>query len=116
MKAMKVLGYAENTRQMADATGCLPSCELYIPELTMKVTSTYRESNNTGIDQKMLRLTVHNDQEYIPVEEVVLSYDNLDAMADVGGYLGLLLGASCLSIASSFAERTQRLFKRVKHY
>ncbi len=45
------------------------------------------------------------NQLMVPVEETVLMYDSLDAMADVGGYLGLLLGASCWSMARSVLER-----------
>ncbi len=53
-------------------------------------------NNNSSTSQ--LRLSLHSAQLMVPVDEEVLLYGWVDAVADVGGYMGLLLGASCLSL------------------
>ncbi len=97
----------EVTKQYVPGTECAMNCDLYIPSLTKDVQVINRGTFPQGVDVKTARLslTVFMNQLMVPVEETVLMYDSLDAMADVGGYLGLLLGASCWSMARSVLER-----------
>ncbi len=80
-----------------------------MPRLTRESESKFSKNNT---DNRLLSMTIYTDQLSIPVEEVVLSYDNQDAMADVGGFLGLLLGASFLSIFKEVTERSRNLMKK----
>ncbi len=92
---------------------CEVGCELYIPRI-MKETHKYYpypKKANVTIHGRWLSFVFFTDQQAIPVEETVLSYDSLDAIADIGGYLGLLLGASCLSILKSVFEKITRVCK-----
>ncbi len=107
---MRELWDALDDGQLNKLIGCLPACNLYLPSLTREMEIMHKEENST---KRLLGLNVYTDQLSVPIEEVVLSYDNLDAMADVGGFLGLLLGASCLSMLSCLAKRTKRMFKRL---
>ena len=80
-------------REIFDITGCMPSCSKSKIELVP-------EYNNDMIDdnRKVARLSfVYPRGEYDLVEEYYI-YNLGSFIADVGGYLGLLLGSSLLSM------------------
>ncbi len=82
---------------------CPVGCELYVPRISKEGQKYCQNVNSTN--ERRLSLMLYTDQQVIPVEQTVLSYDSLDAMADIGGYLGLLLGASCLSMVKDIFNR-----------
>ena len=61
--------------------------------------------------------TMELEWQYIDTDFVVLNeyltYDSNDFIADVGGYLGLLLGYSIFSIYESLRNCTQKLTKLI---
>ena len=80
-------------REIFDITGCMPGCSKSKIELVP-------EYNNDMIDdnKKVARLSfVYPRGEYDLVEEYYI-YNLGSFIADVGGYLGLLLGSSLLSM------------------
>ncbi len=99
----KTISSPDATKLYVRGTDCPMPCDLYLPKLTKEVQSIIRTAwpqlNNTEL--ATLTISVFTNQMTVAVKEVVLMYDSLDAMADIGGFLGLLLGASCWSIASS---------------
>ena len=79
---------------MLDQTGCLPNCVRDEISLEDGETSrSWRETRNPILTMVFL----FKDGTYQMQEEYVI-YDMNDFIADVGGYLGLLLGHSVLSI------------------
>ncbi len=99
------------TKLNVRGTDCSIPCDLYLPKLTMEMQSFNRTAlpqlKDTGV--ATLTISVSTNQMTVAEEEIVLMYDSLDAMADIGGFLGLLLGASCWSIASSALNRAKNL-------
>ena len=76
-------------------TGCLPSCKRY--ETSLEDTpdiNTFPSYNNV---QRITLVFQYEDGSYNLKEEYFV-YDMSNFIADVGGYLGLLLGHSILSI------------------
>ncbi len=109
---IKALNHA-SLKHFLEDTGCAPSCQMYVPTLAKEQERIggHLDEIDNGTDKRLLQFMVYSEQTTIPVEEIVLSYDNLDAMADVGGYLGLLLGASCLSMIKNTSERLSKHMK-----
>ncbi len=107
----KGLSGPDATKLYIGGTKCSMPCDLYLPKLTKEVQNINRTAwpqlSNAGM--ATLTISVFTNQMTVAVEETVLMYDSLDAMADVGGFLGLLLGASCWSIASSALRSTKNL-------
>ena len=52
--------------------------------------------------ERILHIVLSSVQQEIPIEEQILVYDRSNLIADVGGYLGLLLGVSILSCYKEF--------------
>ena len=50
------------------------------------------------------------------VHEETLLYDFTDLVADSGGLMGLLLGASVLSLYDLFQDRIKTMTKKCKHW
>ena len=48
----------------------------------------------------------------ITIAKDVVFYDGYDTIGDIGGYMGLLLGASLLSIYDSVSELLKSIFKK----
>ena len=79
---------------LVNKTGCLPSCDRY--ETAMESTpdvKTWPQWNNPT----MTLVFQFEDGSYDVREEYIV-YDTSNFIADVGGYLGLLMGHSILSI------------------
>ncbi len=70
--------------------------------------NAYVDSNFSQVQDFMLYLKPGG----IPYEEEILMYDMLDLIGNVGGFLGLLLGASILSLMDSGREFAIKMSKR----
>ena len=77
-----------------DRTGCLPHCER--DEISLQASEESRSWKQTK-NPTLTMIFLFKDGTYQFQEEYVV-YDFNDFIADVGGYLGLLLGHSVLSI------------------
>ena len=76
-------------------TGCLPSCKRYKTSLEdTPDTKTFPAYKN----HQMITLVFQYEDGSYNLEEEYVVYDMSNFIADVGGYLGLLLGHSILSI------------------
>ena len=81
-------------REIFDLTGCMPGCSKSHFDL---VTLEKHRTNKT----KLIVHLMYNRGEFDQTEEFYI-YDYTSFIADVGGYLGLLLGYSLLSIYHAF--------------
>ena len=77
-------------REIFELTGCTPGCEKSEFDLT-----TMQETPKA--DQKLSIYLTYLHGEYDLTEEYYI-YDHISFIADIGGYLGLLLGYSLLSM------------------
>ena len=78
-------------------TGCLSACKKYKVALSNDdVSSSGEVDTQSGASETLLSFTV-NDGYYVEEEQYVI-YDVNSFIADVGGYMGLLLGSSLLSL------------------
>ena len=75
-------------------TGCMPPCTY--TEFQSK--TIYKAKISRKMTGATLLLNFFSPQSIVPFEEEVLVYDGYNFIADVGGYLGLLLGVSVLTI------------------
>ena len=85
-------------REIFEMTGCMPSCSKSIFEL-----KPLNEQTHNGKEEVRLRFT-YPTGEYESKEEYYI-YDAKSFVADIGGYLGLLLGYSLLSLYHMASER-----------
>ena len=74
-------------------TGCLKTCDYY--EYSVEV--SFKPEREREINGTMFVGFYTNDPK-VPVYRQVFNYRGADFVADIGGYLGLLLGASCWSL------------------
>ncbi len=86
------------------------SCESDVLKLTRKSTK-YSSGMNNSVEIVLLSFSIFTDQEILPVEQTVLSYDSVDATGDVGGYLGLLLGVSFMYMIRCLYKRFHWAFQ-----
>ena len=85
--------------EIFEKTGCTPACSKSKFELNMNY---FQEDNSTDMEIVTIRLK-YPYGEYEVTEEYFL-YDMDSFIPDVGGYLGLLLGYSLLSMYHSFTQ------------
>ena len=85
-------------QEIFEMTGCMPSCSKSIFEL-----KPLNEQTHNGKEEVRLRFT-YPTGEYESKEEYYI-YDAKSFVADIGGYLGLLLGYSLLSLYHMASER-----------
>ena len=84
-----------------NVTKCLPNCEHGNIDIKNINFRGQKESVHTS---PIFKLEFQFEDEVYDVKEEYILYDTDSFIADVGGYLGLLLGHSMLSIYSSFVE------------
>ena len=92
-----------------DVTGCLSSCEkdhFTIDEEPLKCYTTF------GATDDKYKLTFKILDRSFKEEEQYLIYDTGSFIADVGGYMGLLLGCSLMSLYSEMEAFLKKLFCR----
>ena len=82
-----------------EKTGCLASCEKdeYNPIVADKMTEVMKEPYDTHLDFRMMVGSYQEMEQY-------LLYDSDSFIADVGGFMGLLLGFSVLSIYNEIVD------------
>ena len=82
-----------------EKTGCLASCEKdeYNPIVADKMTEVMKEPYDTRLDFRMMAGSYQEMEQY-------LLYDSDSFIADVGGFMGLLLGFSVLSIYNEIVD------------
>ena len=87
-----------DTSTIYNMTGCLSTCEKYKFDIKMtdKIEAIYPSSSYHGHVTLYIIISMH-DTSYVK-EEHYLIYDFNSFIADVGGYMGLLLGSSILSL------------------
>ena len=95
-------------REIFDLTGCMPGCSKSHFDL---VTLEKHRTNKT----KLIVHLMYNRGEFDLTEEFYI-YDYTSFIADVGGYLGLLLGYSLLSIYQAFMTWIQTCKRGVLDY
>ena len=93
-------------------TRCLPPCEHYKVDVKSMEKPKIKTSQNPTFSLEFQ----FEDEVYQNSEEYIL-YDADSFIADVGGYLGLLLGHSMLSIYCSFVEwlSMSKIWKKIKN-
>ena len=100
-------------------TGCLSACEKDKFEIRMsQITETSSDSSSEyGEVELWLYISMH-DTSYVNEEQYVI-YDFNSFIADVGGYMGLLLGSSILSlfdeVESLISALCMSAIKKLKH-
>ena len=87
-------------------TGCLGSCERDEYERIIAPHMMVHESHGTNLSDVHLKFSF-GDGSY-EVKEQYLLYDYDSFIADVGGFMGLLLGCSVFSLYQEFAEMVVR--------
>ena len=85
---------------------CRPSCV----QNRITYTSSFDTTKSTNDN---IRLVIYMSPER-HTREMVLTYGLEDLLADIGGYLGLLLGVSLLSLCGSGHRLARRLTRRVR--
>ena len=82
--------------------GCMPSCSKNDISLTM--VKEFDRTKDKDKSNTSLRLRLYYMDGTFDVKEEYYIYDRDSFMADCGGYLGLLLGASLLSLYHMISE------------
>ena len=92
-------------------TGCMPSCEFdkFDIELTDRAAVTYPHNSYYG--KNYLGISISMRDSAFWEEEEYLIYDFDSFIADVGGYMGLLLGSSFLSLFDEIESYLRALYR-----
>ncbi len=91
-----VMAISEN--EVYDLTGCISPCEKYEYTLSADHDLRHYPYNNATDTHRFVWLEVYFRNGRYPVKEQYYIYDENSLVADIGGYLGLLLGHSLYSI------------------
>ena len=89
-----------------EMTGCLASCLKYEFSITTDPISKSQNYGNCDFDLKVFI----KDRSYKEEEQYII-YDEWSFLADVGGYMGLLLGYSLLSLFTETEDLFRKLLK-----
>ena len=92
--------------------GCMPSCHKNDIKLT-KVKEFARTKDTTNTT---LKLTFSFMDGGFDMKEEIYIYDSISLVADCGGYMGLLLGCSFLSIYQMVEDWVKPLFRREERH
>ena len=94
-------------------TGCMPSCKKQQISLETEEEITRYESYK---EDAKIQLMFHFRDGMYNLNEEYLVYDYNNFIADIGGYLGLLLGHSILSIYSMSADWITKPIRTIKKW
>jgi hypothetical protein len=94
-------------------TGCYYTCKYteFYPELMSQDEIDEDEEEVLYDTNKIIRLDLYISAAAIRTDSEKLVYDFYDLVGNIGGFLGLLLGWSLLSVYDSAKEKTVRSFK-----
>ena len=87
-------------REIFEMTGCMPGCSR--SKFDLRVTKLHEEIDN-GMEVATIRLKIPHGEYEFAQEYYLYGMDSF--IPDVGGYLGLLLGYSLLSMYHIFSQR-----------
>ena len=93
-----------------DMTGCLSACEK--DEYAMVVDPAEKLVNNVRAANCEYHLKFQMTQPSFEEKEQYFIYDTVSFFADVGGYMGLLLGSSLMSLYSELEAILKKLLCR----
>ncbi len=105
---MSALLYSSGEVVLERITGCQSSCKYFDYELKEIARVEKVFPNKDNATEQLLVFSVFITDPSYTVEREVLKYDVKDLVADVGGYLGLLLGASILNAVEYFTAALSR--------
>ena len=88
-------------------TGCLSACEKDKFDLTLEREYYKTLYGSVRRSQVLLQLTIH-ERSHIEEEEYII-YDSNNLLAEIGGFLGLILGSSMLSLYDVVSERIKKV-------
>ena len=94
-------------------TGCHNSCSFTTHRLTTSLVNTM-EDVSIEVDGYTVRVMVWLTPIPDQVETEIVVYDFYDLIGDIGGFLGLLLGASLLSMYDEARRYFQRKYRKSK--
>ena len=92
-----------------ELTQCPKPCKFYMIDFGRSSTTQKNESSE-NIEEKRSQLTI-KFRKYIKHSKVKYTYQGLEMFAEVGGYLGLLLGMSLNQLPSLISSMTEKLYK-----
>ena len=96
-------------------TGCLSACEKHRYSLSTDPLKTDTAFHSLGEVNCQLHIEFRILDNSFKVEEQYVLYGMDSFIADVGGYMGLLLGISLLSIYRAVEHSTKKIFGRTRH-
>ncbi len=92
-------------------TGCARQCQEMFYEATPEIENVFNTSQVEVTNKDSLILSYYTASTGLEVEKDILVYDKNDLIADIGGYLGLLLGFSVLSMFKSIEISISKFLK-----
>ena len=99
--------------EIYQTTGCMPSCKRQ--QIQLETEQEIKRHEMNANDAKVLFMFQYRDGMYNLNEEyLVYNYNNF--IADIGGYLGLLLGHSILSVYSMSADRITKPIRTIGNW
>ena len=121
IKIQDLLGQYELRRsgdkKLIETTGCQPPCKLRHFKIKTPLTrNMYEPMPNEIANKYRIQLEITSTKPTVEEHEEVYIYDGNNLMADFGGFLGMLLGASCLTLFDEAVSLLEWLFKQFKHF
>ena len=102
-----ILSLHANIENITRITGCVPNCRM-----TKYYSSKSREGPYTSRDKRLyhfkFRASLIMEETTTEIEEEVYTYDMNNFVADTGGFMGLLLGFSCVDLIPILARLFQK--------
>lgn len=98
-------------------SGCIPPCKLRMFKLNPPTTIQFYNELSGVHDKYRLILEFIMTKPTIEEHEEVYLFDGNNLLADIGGFLGMLLGASCLTLFDkmmTFMQWVQEKSRKIK--
>ena len=94
--SQEVLLYGD--KEAIAKSGCIPPCTIQSYKFSPPVIKTKYEEMTGPQDKNRIKLVLGTTRPSIEVKEEIFVYDRNNLLADIGGFTGMLLGASCLTL------------------
>ncbi len=111
---VEAMTMALSEQDIYNMTGCLPSCRLTQYTLTLEGDAKPLPNKVSFPAQRSLTFQLFFATARYQYKEQYYTYGQDSFIADVGGYLGLLLGHSLYSIFCNMEDASRKLLKAVK--